>query len=540
MRHRHRFHLLSPVLPVGILLLAAYLRLHHLSATPGWFSDEATHVEIARHLLDGEWRYLAVGQSTLLFARLPLFEIVLAGMFRVFGVGMGSLRLLTAGCGVASVALLYIVLREITGNQHRLPLLAAGVLAIYPQAVLYSRFGFSYNLLVPLVLLVLYGTWRYLTAATADAWRGLLLASLGIGVGLLSEVMLVSLVPVLALTMIGKGVRQRSWRMVGRDGLRAAGALLLPVLLYAGVMLLLVPEVFRFDLAYTLFRLGGQSLTTQVQTLSQNYTTLLSSDPWLLAGIIGLWLVRPLTLRWLVLALWFIPVVMMGRTVALFQLSAYYLIPLLPVIAIGVAALLDRAVPTITRTVTALLPAELPAVGRSLIAGLVALLVIGTPLLITLDQTLTRVNTHWQTAIDPFLLDPVEAQAAAACLNALVQTGEVVVASPVIGALLDATIQVADFQMSIAATGVMTPHLPGNLPPERWLFDARPVEVDYVVLDPLWRGWGAAHIPGLDGWMQAVEAAWTPIYRRSTITVYRALHPGQPLSNGETYGNRCG
>ena len=36
--------------------------------------------------------------------------------------------------------------------------------AIYPQAVVYSRFGFSYNLLTPLVLLAtMLGCWEYLS-----------------------------------------------------------------------------------------------------------------------------------------------------------------------------------------------------------------------------------------------------------------------------------------------------------------------------------------------------------------------------------------
>ena len=53
-----------------------------------------------------------------------------------------------------TVAVLYLTVRRMT-RDVRLALLAALLLAIYPPAVLYSRFGFSYNLLAPLVLLCL-------------------------------------------------------------------------------------------------------------------------------------------------------------------------------------------------------------------------------------------------------------------------------------------------------------------------------------------------------------------------------------------------
>jgi hypothetical protein len=56
-----------------ILIFGAYLRLNNLPDNPGWYTDEATHLDIARQLLQGRTQYLAVTQSTLLFGRLPLF-----------------------------------------------------------------------------------------------------------------------------------------------------------------------------------------------------------------------------------------------------------------------------------------------------------------------------------------------------------------------------------------------------------------------------------------------------------------------------------
>lgn len=61
---------------------------------------------------------------------------------------------------------------------------------------------------------------------------------------------------------------------------------LLPFALYAAIMLLTNPDVFLFDLGFTLTRVSGLTLIDQLQNLALNYTTLL----WILAGVIGLFL----------------------------------------------------------------------------------------------------------------------------------------------------------------------------------------------------------------------------------------------------------
>lgn len=183
-----------------IVALAAYLRLWRVAETPGWFSDEGTHLEIVRHLLNGRTQYLSVTQSTLLFARLPLFEWLLAGAARLFGLGMGTLRGITAVLGTLSVALFYAMLRDISKDRW-LALTAALLLAVFPAAVIYSRFGFSYNLLVPLLLVAMWGLYCYLNGSRI----GLVWAALAIGLALITDLWAISLLPVLLLVV----VRQR-------------------------------------------------------------------------------------------------------------------------------------------------------------------------------------------------------------------------------------------------------------------------------------------------------------------------------------------
>ena len=82
MKKRLSFELILMVLILG---LATFLRLANLADNPGWYTDEGTHLNIAANLLDGRVQYMAVGESTLLFARLPLFETILAGLVQGSG-----------------------------------------------------------------------------------------------------------------------------------------------------------------------------------------------------------------------------------------------------------------------------------------------------------------------------------------------------------------------------------------------------------------------------------------------------------------------
>jgi 4-amino-4-deoxy-L-arabinose transferase-like glycosyltransferase len=495
--------LLEALLLLLILLLAAYLRLHQVSTNPGWYTDETTHIDIARHLLNGENRYLAIQHSTLLFARLPLFEYLLAATFKLFGDGISTLRTLTTLLGVLSVLSLYGVVRWMQGGRT-LALTGALLLAIYPQAILYSRFGFSYNLLPPLLLIALAGLWSYLEQ---DSRSGLALAALLVGLGTTSEVMMMTVIPVVLLVVIWHNRRDGWWALL---------LMLLPFAFYAGLMLLSSPDAFLFDLRFTLSRVSGFTLIDQVQNLALNYTTLLTQDSWILAGVIGLFLLPQPRLRGLALLMLFIPPAIMGRNIALYSLSFYYLIPLLPLVALGVASLLIQVV----RYLDQLLPVTPTVPGRRLITAGLSLIIAVSPLLMLTSLTLRSVETRWQTAIDPFLVVPEDAVNAAAYLRQHVTAPEIIIASPAFGWQLSDRVNVADFQMSVAYTGVDTPHLPYNIPPERWAFDPRLETASWVVVDNLWTNWGAVHIPGV-ALLHEVETSWRLVYESGAVRVYR-------------------
>jgi 4-amino-4-deoxy-L-arabinose transferase-like glycosyltransferase len=475
-----------------LLLLAAYLRLANVAANPAWYTDEGTHLEIARHLLQGQVQYLAINQSWLLFSRLPLFEILLSGAALVGGVSMLTLRTVTACLGVITVAVLYVTARRTT-RDPRLALLAALLLAIYPPAVLYSRFGFSYNLLAPLVLIACLGLVEF---SSQRSKRWLAVAALSIGLGALSDLwMFIMLAPLTLIVLI------RNWR----DAVWSVPLALLPFAAYAAVLLLTVPQAFLFDLRFVLSRVNQLALEQQAATLWQNITTLAAHDAWLIAGLLGLALLNPPRLRWIALAFCGIPIALLGRTTALFSLSFYYLIPLLPFAALGVASLIRYGVAWLTRQF-----------GQRLSAA-VGVLMAGVLLLATL-QLVEQVQAGFHTDIDAFLLDPSAARDAAEFVNHRAAPTDLVIASPTLAWMLHAN--VADMQMPIAYRGQATPHLPDNVPVGRWAFDPSVEQARFVVVDNLWRNWAMANVPHVTALLQEV-IMWPRVWQSDSVVVYQ-------------------
>ncbi len=486
---------------LGALLLAAYLRLSHLPDNPGWYTDEGTHLEIARQWQNGRIQYLAITQSTLLFAKLPLFEGLLTWMVTLFGVSMGTLRGLTAVLNLFTIALLAAVTFSLTDDRW-LALLAAGLLTIYPQAVLYSRFGFSYNLLSPLLLLAVWGVGVY---RQNGRWLGVVVAGTAVGLGMVSDLWMVSLLPVLFCLTFPRNP-SASIAVCALAGL--------PFGLYTLLSLLNQPATFLFDLQFTLGRLSGLSWLEQLQAAAVTVTTLLAQDGWMVLGVVGLWMIRPLSAQRLFLLFLGLPLLILGRTTALHSLGFYYMIPLLPLVVLGVAALLRYGAAQVVAT---LQPAPR---WHKMVSGVTAVL-LGLPFFTSTWLMVGQINGRWQTAIDPFLLNGEDAVKTAEFVNQQLQPDDVVITSPGLAWLVNG--KVADFQMAVAFTGEATPHMPGNIPPDRWAFDPRYTQARFVVVDNLWYNWAAIHLPAVAAMITSTQQ-WPLVFRAGQINVYENPH----------------
>jgi hypothetical protein len=507
---------------VLILLLAVLLRLANLESNPGWYSDEGTVINIAQNLLMGRIQYLAINQSTLLAARLPLFPILLSGVFRMFGADINSLRYVTGSLGVISVGLVYLVVRRVQGKK-RLPmaLLAAAMLAIYPRAVLYSRWGFSYNLLTPLILLTCLGLFEYLNGK-GSAWLGLAVVS--VGIGSVSDLMILSLGLPIAIIIIYRQWQDLFW------GLPLLG---LAFGIYSALMLLNSPDAFIFDLRFTLSRLGAIPWFAQFPVLALNIGVLVSQDYWMIPGIIGLFLLKPRRWKYLCLLLFFFPLISLGRTAGIAGINYYYIVPLLPFVAIGMANLIWKGIPLVIDTVSTgfriifhrygWMPADprgqwfqskLVILGNSI----ALFLIIISPFLISAFLTVDQIQRGFHTSIDFATINGNDARQVADFINSSATNGDLVIASPALAWAIRSN--VSDFQQAIAAEGISTAHFPDNIPNDRFAFDPRFDQAKFVAVDPIWSNWAAFAIPEVALKMTDIEK-WPLVYKRGDIEVFR-------------------
>jgi len=517
---RDRF--LETVLVVLILILSAYLRLTNVVDNPGWYSDEGTLIEIADNLQHGEIKYLAINRSILIAGRLPIFPFLLAGLFKIYGSGMQTLRIFTGCLGILSVGLLYIVVRGTqTKNSATLAILSAAMLAIYPSAILYNRIGFSYNLLTPLVLITFWGMWRYLTDGRLS-W--LFLSALAVGIGCVSDLMMFTLIPVVLLA-----VSTRSWR----DLLWSLVIMGLPFAIYMLSMLLVDAEAFLFDLQFTLSRLGGLPLIAQYPATLRKYYDLLHKNTWFVAALIGLFMLASFRLRCLSLSMLLIPILLLGRTLFIgSDIGLYYLSPFFPFIALGFSAFILKAIPFVLdfsnkcsnhlfekwnlnpkNQKNKWIQHRIQVLGSSLALFTIVL----SPLLISLYSTIGELKYGYQTPIDPVLVNPRDARQAANFVNRQIDANQSVLASPAIAWLIEGN--VADFQMAVATQGKTTKHFPTNIPTERFDFDPVFTKAKLVILDPIWRNWAAVNMPEVAAMMSEIET-WKLVFQVGEIKVF--------------------
>ncbi len=493
---------------IVIVGLGAWLRLVHLAAVPPWYPDEGSNIAIAASLARGEPGYLVFAQSSFINGHPHLFYLLLAGLFRLSGPTMEAARLLAALCGLSALLLLYPLARALA--DETVALLALAFYAIYPTAVVYHRMAFTYNLLAPLYLLALYALHRYLDSQRrAGRVAGLAGVTDLVGWGLIGFVALAVLLD-----------RPRHLPIV-------LPPLLLPLAAWLLWMAMAGGGAFWFDLRFALSRVGG-TLAEQVARFVFFYRTALEGELWLALGSIGLLLLPNRRARWLAGGLHFTSLFFVTRTTAAFGQATYFLIPLLPLVALGMGSLLGRGLPFLLRLLGADVSRALEERrllrrgGRRLAALLTACLVFAmvvAPLLSLLAEGPLLDYALFTARMGGTLADPAAARQVVDYVNSRTGPADVVLASPTIAWLFDSP--AADLQMAVAATGRATQHFPADIPPSRFRFDPRLEEATYVVLDPLWRGWGAAQMAEVAQIVETVEAEWTLERTLGSFDVYR-------------------
>jgi 4-amino-4-deoxy-L-arabinose transferase-like glycosyltransferase len=505
---------------LGILSIAAYLRFTNLESNPGWYSDEGTVAEISRHMAEGRTQYLAITESTLLVARFPVVPFLVSRLLPLGGGVLETLRVLTASLGVASTLAVFWLVRLYGERRAALQgLLAALLFAIYPPAVFYARIGFSYNLLTPLVLIVVGNTWLYLDRRKRI---GLFVAALAIGLGAVTDLMMLSIAAPVIVVIAFTRARDLLWWVPLTIG---------PLVIYGLALIAANSQVFFFDLDFILSLMAAVPWWAQLPMVALNFGTLALDDPWWIPAIIGLFLLRGKRWKRLLLLSFLLPLVLLARTAGLAGVRLYSISPLFPFIAIGMGTLLWQGVPWLLdfgrRTARDLLAtiSWLPNSERSrwlqtrsvalASSGLVFLIVL-TPFLISSFQLASEARDGFRNLDEWAYLPVPEAMAAVEFVNSHSSGNEMVIASPALAWAVDS--RRVDFQQVLAFDGIASVDYPADIPLDRFAFEADFERARFAVVDPIWREWGAVHIPEVAIMLQAIEE-WPIVMKAGSIEV---------------------
>lgn len=173
-----RFSRKELILLALITLVAAFLRLYEIDEIPfGLCADTAYKGVAASRILRGEY--------PIFFAENwggvePMYMYILAVFLRVFGSTSLILKVASAVIGIATVPLLYLLVRELM-NSPAVALLASSFLTVSYWHLTFSRLGWESILVPPFVVVTLYLLWR---ALKSGRWRDFAWAGVFLGASL--------------------------------------------------------------------------------------------------------------------------------------------------------------------------------------------------------------------------------------------------------------------------------------------------------------------------------------------------------------------
>jgi hypothetical protein len=508
----------------GAVILLAFVALHivRLGSTPGWDPQEGYNLDFAWNLAHGRYRLFALAYG---FAQHPpLFYAQLIVAIRIFGYSIVAVRALSVLYAVLTCAALMLAVARMAGP--RLSLWAGAAFTLAPLILANTRWGYTYAQLALFGVLCLWAAWEYTRHQLAE-W--LVAATLLAGLAAASDYEGVAWVVFVALVV----ARYEGWRR----GLRALALACVIPAISIGVSALVAPASTRADWADTFLRASSGNLLIAVIELLVNYYRFLISDPWIVLGVAGLFLLERKAARDIVLAA-FALLALVVLKVREIGVSVHSAVPLLPFIALGAGAALDRGLRTLytwglewwTRARSGILSPDLTKAtpsrtARTLSALLVAVAIVA-PVGIALATDVVGVNGSLTTRQDAILGNPRDASAVAAYIQAHAHGGDLVLASPEIAWMFDqpehmpAKTRGADVLQTVASSGAAASFYPRLMPASRFTFDVHLTSARYVVVDNLVRRLAQPdEVDGLVPLLRTVQS-WPAVFSSGQYTVY--------------------
>jgi 4-amino-4-deoxy-L-arabinose transferase-like glycosyltransferase len=169
---------LSLILLIIILLLAAFMRLYHISDYMTFLGDEGRDVLVAKGMLEGNFTLLGPRSSAGNFFMGPAYYYMITPFLWLFHLDPVGPAVMVALFGVATVYLIYHVGKKFF--DERAALIAAALYAVSPLVLTYSHSSWNPNVLPFFALLMLYMVFKGI--ATTNPWKYFLFAGFLLGI----------------------------------------------------------------------------------------------------------------------------------------------------------------------------------------------------------------------------------------------------------------------------------------------------------------------------------------------------------------------
>jgi 4-amino-4-deoxy-L-arabinose transferase-like glycosyltransferase len=489
-----------------ILILSYRFRTYRLDYTPGWFRDEGTYLEVSRRIGNGQ---LQLGAVNITFVgpnmtHPPLYFALTSLFMKATHTDMHFFRLSNALLGVLATLLIFFLgyeagrygepLAPPGAHAELLGLLTAFFYAIHSDAVMYNRMGFPYNLyLVEGILLMLFAL-RYLRKRD---FFWCLATCVVAGAALLTVYYSIVFIPFLFLIILMRKKPRHFWALV---------CIPIPLIIFLYFMASSGTHGFWEDLT----ALRKASKAGSLYVTLYHYHDFFETGITYFVGLAGLLLLRRKSAGVYLFILYLLMIhIVLRKEDTIIRFVHYPVIPILPLVALGCAAL--------TLFSLGQLITSRPAAGLLLIPILLASY-------LSINQVRHGIHGRFYSSLEfGMTKNTNDTWDVASYLQRKVNPTDLVLSNTTLWSLLPC--RYADLSQSLAFNGEMVDFYRHPFPRERFLFSPALEGAAYVVMDSFTDQWkfsapGTLNFP-LRELVDKVEQTWQLVYEKGEYRVYK-------------------
>lgn len=332
---------------VVVLVMACIVRIIHIADTPGWFRDEGTYYAVCESIVvDGK---ALLGPLNITFCspfmtHPPFYFYSGAGWLSVWGVSFGGLRIFNI---ILSLITLGLLLWFIERYLDRCSALLGGIIfTLHPDIIVFNRMIFPYNLYMLLGFIALFLAVEYIHTG-----RYVYILSTCI----ITTFALLTVYYALILVVLA-GVA-----ILYKRRLLHLPCLLIPIVTFA--LFFLYKHLQRESgFAEDFLALRRAAVSGSPLLMFQHYLDFFLMSTLTFLGTIGLFFIsRPLIRRTIFLSLVIVLYPVMQKADTIIQYVNYPIIPIIPLLVIGEAALVRYVIIARKRIAGGLKPATIVA-----------------------------------------------------------------------------------------------------------------------------------------------------------------------------------